>query len=120
MWGGNRADGGLPPWSSVKERAKSSLCPRQVLWTKTSERDLVSFTDLDLTLYARTELSEKRRGEGGTSLPDRVEATTGVVMYMAKLAAGDNSRVGREALRRVDMQWGHSSNLWGERYITST
>ena len=30
--------------------------------------------------YARTELSGKRRGEGGTSLPDRVESTIGVVM----------------------------------------
>ena len=37
----------------------------------------MSFVDLDLTLYARAELSGRRRSEGGTSLPDTVEATMG-------------------------------------------
>ena len=56
------------------------------------------FSDLDLTSYARTELSGRQSGEGGTSLPDRVEKTMGVIMYMATLATDENTQMGREAL----------------------
>ena len=63
--------------------------------TKKGERHLIRFSDLDLTMYVRTELSGKRRTEGGTSLPDRVEATIGVIMYMATLATDENTRIGR-------------------------
>ena len=52
--------------------------------------------------YARAELSGKLRSEGGTSLPDRVEATMGVIMYMAALAADENTRMRREELHRVE------------------
>ena len=64
------------------------------------------FSDLDLTSYERTELSRGRRSEGGTSLPGRVEAATEVIMYMATLATDDNTRMGTEALHRVETQWG--------------
>ena len=59
-----------------------------------------------LTVYTRTELSGKRRSEGGTSLPGRVEAMTRIIRYMATLAMDDNTQMGREALHRVEMQWG--------------
>ena len=49
-----RADGGLPPWGSLKERAMSSLCPEVIYLTKKDEADLMRFSDLDLTLYAST------------------------------------------------------------------
>ena len=52
--------------------------------------------------YARAELSGKLSSEGGTSLPDRVEATMGVIMYMAALAADENTRMRREELHRVE------------------
>ena len=82
----------------MKERAMSSLCSELFFMTKKGEGGLMRFSDLDLTMYARTELSGKRRGEGGTSLPGRVEATMGTIMYMATLAADENTRMGREAL----------------------
>ena len=53
------------------------------------------FCDIDLTLYARTNLSGKRRGEGVILLPDIVEAIMGVVMCMATLATDENTRMGR-------------------------
>ena len=80
VWEVIRADGGLPPWGS-KERAMSSLCTEAFYMTKKSDGDLMCFSDLDLTLCTRTELSGKRRSEGGTSRPERVEATMGVIMY---------------------------------------
>ena len=67
---------------------------------------MMIFSDVDLTSYARTEMSGKRRSEGGTSLPDRVEATMGVIWYMATLATNENTRMGREALFRVETQSG--------------
>ena len=106
MWGAIRADGGLPPWGSGKEQAMSSLCPETFYMPKKGEGGLLSFSDLDLTSYARTELSRRRRGEGGTSLPDRVEATMGVIMHMVTLATDEITRMGREALHRVETQWG--------------
>ena len=102
MWGVRRADGGLPPWGSVKERAMSSLCPEIFYITRKGERDMMRFSDLDLTAYARTEMPAKRRSEGGITLPDRVEATMGVIMYMATLATDENTWMGREALFRVE------------------
>ena len=106
MWGMIRADGGLPPWASGKEQAMSSPYPETFYMPKKGEGDLLSFSDLDLTPYARTELSWRRRGEGGTSLPDRVEATMGMIMHMVTLATDENTRMGREALHRVKAQWG--------------
>ena len=103
--GGIRADGGLPPWESVKERAMSSLCPETFYVSRKGEGDLMRFSDLELTSYARTELSRRRMSEGGTSLPDRVEATMGVIMYMATPATDENTRMGRAALHRVETQW---------------
>ena len=47
-------------------------------------------------------------GESETSLPDMGEATTGVIMYMATLATDEETRMGREALHRVETQWGRS------------
>ena len=69
---------------------------------------MMIFSDVDLTSYARTEMSGKRRSEGGTSLPDRVEATMGVTMYMATLATDENTRMRTQALFRVETQWGRS------------
>ena len=63
------------------------------------------FCDIDLTLYARTGLSRKRRSEGGTSLPDMMEPTMWVKKYIATLATDENARMGREALQRVETQW---------------
>ena len=48
-----------------------------------------------LTVYATTGLSGKRRSDRGTS-PGSVEATMGT------LATGENTRMGREALHRVE------------------
>lgn len=57
---------------------------------KQGERNLMSFTDLDLTSYARThQLSGKRRRKGGISLPDRVGATVGVIVHMVTLATNE-------------------------------
>ncbi|CAN0566100.1 unnamed protein product, partial [Laminaria digitata] len=64
------------------------------------------FSDLDLTLYARTELSGKWKSEGGTSLTDRVEATLGIIMHMATLAIDEHTRMRQEALHRVETEWG--------------
>lgn len=75
--------------------------------TRNSERDVISFANLVLSLYARTELSGKVRGEGGTSLPGRVGATMGVIMFMSTLATDDNTRMGRTAISRVETQWGN-------------
>ena len=99
-------DGGLPPWGLVKERAMSSLCPETFYVSRKGEGDLMRFSDLELTSYARTELSRRRMSEGGTSLPDRVEATMGMIMHMVTLATDENTRMGREALHRVKAQWG--------------
>ena len=106
MWGVIRADGGLPPWGSMKERAMPSLCPETFYMSRRGEGDLMRFSDLDLMSYARTELSGRRRGDGGKSLLDRVDATMGVIMYMAPLATDQNTQMGREALHRVETQWG--------------
>ena len=83
-----------------------SPCPEIFYMTKKGEGDMMRFSDLDLTSYARIDMSGKRRSEGGTSLPDRVEATMGVAMYMATLATDENTWMGREALSRVETQWG--------------
>ena len=69
---------------------------------------MMRFSDLDLTSYARIEMSGKRRSEGGISLPDRVEATMGVIMSMSTLATDENTRMGAEALHRVETQWGQT------------
>ena len=53
------------------------------------------FCDIDLTLYARTGLSRKRRSEGGTSLPDMMEPTMWVKKYIATLATDENARMGK-------------------------
>ena len=74
--------------------------------TRKGEGYMMRFSDLDLTSYARIEMSGKRRSEGGISLPDRVEATMGVIMYMATLAMDENTQMGRETLFRVETQWG--------------
>lgn len=66
----------------------------------------MGFAGLDSTSYARTELSRKRNSEGGISLPDRVEATMAVLMYMTTLATDDDTRMGREEIGRVGTQWG--------------
>ena len=99
-------DGGLPPWGLVKERAMSSLCPETFYMSRQGEGNLMLFSDLDLTSYARTELSGRRRGEGGTSLPDSVEEAMGVIIYMATLATDENTQMRREALHRRETQWG--------------
>ena len=70
------------------------------------EGNLVHVSDLDMTMYLRTENSGKRRSEGGTILPDRVEATLGGILYMAMLATDVHTKMGREALGRVQSQWG--------------
>ena len=106
MWGVIRADGGVPPWGSVKERAMSSLCSERFFMNRKGEGDLMRFSDLDMTMYSRTEKSGKRRSEGGTALPDRVEATLGVILYMARLATDGHTKMGRDALGRVESQWG--------------
>lgn len=59
-----------------------------------------------MTMYTSTELSGKRKGEGVTSPPDREEAALIIIMYMATLGMGDNSRVGKKVLHRVEIQWG--------------
>ena len=79
----------------MKERTRLSLCPKVLYMTKKSEGDLMRFSDPDLTLYARTNLSGKRRGEGVILLPDIVEAIMGVVMCMATLATDESTRMGR-------------------------
>ena len=66
----------------------------------------MSFANLDMTSYTSTELSGKRRSAGGTSLPDRMEATMRVIMYMANIATDENARMGRKVLCRGDMRWG--------------
>ena len=55
----------------------SSLCQEILYMTRKGEGDMARFSDLGLTSYARTEMSGKRRSEGVTSVPDRVEATIG-------------------------------------------
>ena len=109
MWGVIRADGGVPPWGSVKERAVSLLCSGRFFMNRKGEGDLMRFSDLDMTMYSRTEKSGKRRSEGGAALPDRVDATLGVILYMARLATDVNTKMGRESLGRVENQWGNHS-----------
>ena len=106
MWGVIRADGGVSPWGSVKERAMPSLCSERFFMNRKGKGDLMRFSDLDMTMYSRTEKSGKRRSEAGADLPDRVEATLGVVLYMAKLATDVHTKMGREALERGENQWG--------------
>ena len=106
MRGVIRADGGVPPWGSLKERAMSSLCSERFFMYRKGAGDLMRFPDLDLTIYSRTEKLGKRRSEGGTALPDRTEAALGVILHMARLAMHVLSKMGREALGRVESQWG--------------
>ena len=73
------------------------------------------FFGLDLMMYARTKLSGFSRSEDGTSLPDRVEATMGVIMSMSTLATDENTRMGAEALHRVETQWGQPFQLVKKR-----
>ena len=73
----------------------SSLCPEISYITRKSEGDIMRISDLNLTSYARIEMSGKRRSEGGTSLPKRVEATMEMIMYMATLATDEDTRMGR-------------------------
>ena len=65
------------------------------------------FSDLDLMMYVRVDLSGKRRSEGGTSLPDRAEATMEVIMYMATLVTDENTRMWK---RRRCTGWRHSGD----------
>ena len=90
--------------------------PGTVVYDSKGKRDLMSFTGLDLTSYARTELSGTRRSKGGASLPERVKATIGMVMYMTTFVTNENTRMGREALCRVDMQWGRQLH---DVYVTT-
>ena len=110
MWGVIRADGGVQPWGLVKERAMSSLCSELFFMNRKGEGDLMRFSDLDMTMYLSTEKSGMRRSEGGAALPDRVNATLGVIMYMARLATDVHTKMGREALGRVENQWGKPFN----------
>ena len=73
---------------------------------KWREGDRMRFSDHDLTLHVMTELSGKRKSEGGTSLPDRVEETTRVVIHIATLATDGNTWMRREEMHRVKPQWG--------------
>ena len=66
----------------------------------------MSFANLDMTSYASSELSGRRRSAGGPSLPDRMEATMRVIMYMANIATDENARMGRKVLCRGGMRWG--------------
>ena len=59
-----------------------------------------------MTMNSRTEKSGKHLGEGATALQDRVEATLGVILYMARLATDVHTNMGREALGRVERQRG--------------
>ena len=43
LWGVIRADGGLPPWGSVKDRAMSPLCPEFFYVTKEVEGGSMRF-----------------------------------------------------------------------------
>lgn len=72
--------------------------------TKKGEEDLTSFSDLNLTMYARTELWGQRMEDGETSLPDRVEAPLVFTMDMATVATDENRQAGTEALHRVQTQ----------------
>ena len=65
--------------------------------------------------YEGAELSGKCMSEGGTSLSDRVEATMGVIMCMATLATDENTLMGREALHRVETQYGRPFQRVKER-----
>ena len=104
MWGVVREDDGIPSWGSMKERAMVSLFGERFSMTRIGERNMMRFSDLDLTMYSRTEQSAKRKTEGGTSLPDRVKATLGVILHMATLATDEHPRMGQEALDRVEAQ----------------
>ena len=88
----------------IRDREMSSLCPEIFYMTRKGEGDMMRFSDLDLTSYARTDRSGKRWSEGEPSIPDSVEATMGVIMYVATLATDENTRMGREALDRVETQ----------------
>ena len=58
-----------------------------------------------MTIYSRKEKSGKRPSVGWTALPDCVEATLGVMLYIANLATDANTKMGQEALERVENQW---------------
>ena len=62
------------------------------------------FSDLDMTMYSRTEKSRKRRSEQRRALPDRVESTLGAILCMTKLATDVHTKMGREALEGVEKQ----------------
>ena len=100
MWGVIRAEGGVPPWGSVKKRTMSSLCSERFIMNRKKEGDLMLFSDLDMTMYSRTEKSGNCQSEGVTALPNRVEDTRGVILYMARLATDVHTKMGREALGR--------------------
>ena len=91
--------------------------------TRNDERGLMSFADLDLTVYMKTELSGRRKIEGEISLPNRSKATMDGIMYMATLTTDDNPRMGRGALRRMEMQRGRKNQQVKERikhiYVTN-
>lgn len=74
------------------EQAMASLCPELFSMPKQGEGVWCAFSHLGLTMYTRTELLGKRRGEGGTSPPDRVEVTLGIRTHIATLGMDDNTR----------------------------
>lgn len=57
----------------------SPLFAERFIVNEEGEGGLMHFSDLDLMMYARKKLSGKRRFEGGTSLPDRMETMLEVV-----------------------------------------
>lgn len=106
MWQVLMADGEVPPWGFEKERPMSSLCSERLSMNRNGERDLMRFSDVDMTMYSRTEKSGRRRSEEGAALPDRVETTSGVLLYIAKLAPDAHSHIGRKTSEQGENQYG--------------
>ena len=84
----------------------SSLCSERFFTNRNGEGDLIRFSDLDMTMYRRTEKSGTRRSEERTALPDSLGASSGVILYMAKLATDAHTKMRRETLERVENHWG--------------
>ena len=88
---------------------ESSLCIERCFRNRKGEGDLMPFSDLEMTTYSRTEKSGKGRSNGGTALRGRVEATLGVNLYITKLATDVPTKMGQEALKQMENQWGNCS-----------